>query len=78
MVPLRLFCASSFENHQHCPACRFVYEEEGDAAAFFVPYVWTLVVQRCGSIPWDLAKISLFRPRQLGPAPRDSGSLDGQ
>lgn len=26
--------------------CRFVYEEEGDAGAFFVPYLWGLVRAR--------------------------------
>jgi hypothetical protein len=30
------------------PELRFVYEEEGEAGAFFVPHVWGLVRGRAG------------------------------
>lgn len=37
---------------------KFVYEEEGEASAFFVPYVWGLVRGRAG---WLLEGTSVAR-----------------
>ncbi len=54
------------------PQLRFAYEEEQEPDAFFVPLVWSLVMQRCGSLAWAEAQLALA---QAGGAAA-SGLLD--
>jgi len=57
------------------PELHFTYEEETAPEEFFVPYVWTFVVNN-SSIPWNSQAIALFSP--LGSAvSQSSQSLDG-
>jgi hypothetical protein len=42
-------------------SCRFTYEEEQDAEAFFVPLVWSMIVADT-ALPWRHAAIVLFTP----------------
>ena len=56
------------------PELHFTYEEEASPEEFFVPYVWTFVVNN-SVIPWNSQAIALFSP--LGSAvSASSQSLD--
>lgn len=43
------------------PELHFTYEEETSPEEFFVPYVWTFVVNS-SSIAWNSQAIALFSP----------------
>ena len=57
---LRLLKALCCDEHR-----RFVYEEEPGASSFFVPYIWSLVVQiTAQNLCWDLRNAELLANAQ--------------
>ena len=61
-----LLCAESMKGWRtdklrRFPELHFTYEEESAPEEFFVPYVWTFVVNH-SAIPWNSQAIALFSP----------------
>lgn len=67
-APVTACCTEYVSALHHIPRtrlghhpCRFTYEEEQDAEAFFVPLVWSMIVADT-ALPWRHAAIVLFSP----------------
>ena len=43
---------------------KFAYNEEPKAETFFVPYMWSVVLQYTPEIRWDLDRVRLFSPEE--------------
>ncbi|KAI6693314.1 hypothetical protein NL676_021024 [Syzygium grande] len=54
---------------------RFTYEQESQSEEFFIPYVWRLVLPRCG-FSFDPSAITLFPVDLSGELPRESNTED--
>lgn len=63
-------CTAGCDADPECSICRFTYEEEQDAEAFFVPLVWSMIVADT-ALPWRHAAIVLFTP---APASSEGGA----